>query len=548
MHIVHLDKVTVNYGGRIIFRDLSWAIGDRDRAGLVGPNGAGKSSILKLLAGAQAPDAGHVSRMKGVTVGYLPQEVAHADGLALREVAATLPPELARVESDLARVETQLGEPEVYNSPDRLARVLERQAALLEEFDRRGGNRHASRVREILSVLGFTPDDYDLPASSLSGGQKKLIALARLALEMPDVLLLDEPDNHLDLNAKRRLEAFIRQYPGAVIIVSHDRYLLDEIADQIVELEDGKLTIYPGNYSAYSAEREARRLRQQRAYVTQQKEIARIEAMIKQFELWAKTTEDERHARQARSKRKMLDRMEANGEIIDAVRERKDMALQLDGGRGSTNAIKVERLSMGFGDRLLFVDLNFVIRHGERVGLIAPNGAGKSVLFKLILGQITPLEGEVKIGPSTMVGDYAQEHQTLSAWLDRTPIEMIRDIWPRSEGDAMAFLAKFLFSYAQATGPISNLSGGERSRLQLARLMLARPNVLLLDEPTNNLDIASAEALEAALDDFEGAVFVISHDRYFLDRVVDRVLALNDGALQRFEGGYTDYLAAEKIG
>jgi ATP-binding cassette subfamily F protein 3 len=238
--------------------------------------------------------------------------------------------------------------------------------------------------------------------------------------------------------------------------------------------------------------------------------------------------------------------MEANGEIIEAVRQRRKMNLQLDGWRGSTNALEAEHLSMGFDDRLLFVDLNFLIRHGERVGLIAPNGAGKSVLMKLIQGEIVPLEGRIKIGPSVKIGFYAQEHQTLTEWLDRTPLELIRDIWPHSEGDAVAFLIKFLFSYEQTRQPIRSLSGGERSRLQLAWLMLVKPNLLLLDEPTNNLDIPSAEVLEAALDEFEGTLLVVSHDRYFLDRVVDRVLALEDGLLMGCDGGYTDYLASHQ--
>jgi ATP-binding cassette subfamily F protein 3 len=427
-----------------------------------------------------------------------------------------------------------------------LARALARQEHLLTTFEGLGGHSYAGRVRELLNRLGFAPDEQSLLTDALSGGQKKLVALARLALEAPDVLLLDEPDNHLDLTAKRQLEAFIRDYEGGVIIVSHDRYLLDEVATQIAELDDGKLTSYKGNYTAYATERELRRLRQQQQYVAQQKEITRIEAAIKRFEHWASIVVDERHIRQARSRRKMLDRMEANGEIIERVTEHRRMDLQLEGGRGSNKALEVKKLAMAFDDDLLFLDLNFLIRHGERVGLIGPNGAGKSVLFKLILGEIAALEGEIKIGPSTRVGYYAQEHQTLTDWFDRTPIERVRDLAPLSEGDAVAFLGKFLFSYAQVSQPIRTLSGGERSRLQLAALMLENPNLLLLDEPTNNLDIPSVEVLERALDDFEGAVLIISHDRYFLDQVVDRVIELDEGHLRSFEGGYTDYLAANR--
>ncbi len=365
----------------------------------------------------------------------------------------------------------------------------------------------------------------------------------RLAVEQPDVLLLDEPDNHLDLDAKARLESFIRGYGGAVVIVSHDRYLLDECVTQIAELEDGKLTIYTGNYSAYAIEREARRLRQEQMYTTQQKRIQQIEARIHEWDIAARVNDDVKAARRARSRRKMLERMEANGEMIERVTDRRQLELSLEGWRGSTKALELKRLTMGFDDDLLFYDLDLLVRHGERVGLVGANGAGKSVLFKLLIGELEPLDGEVKIGPSTQVGYYAQEHQTLDAWRDKSPIDFIRDVSPTAEGTAVAFLLKMLFSYQQTRQLIGTLSGGERSRLQLAALMLMRPNLLLLDEPTNNLDIPAAEALEAALEDFDGALVVISHDRYFLDRVVDRVVELKDGSLLGFEGGYTDYIA-----
>ncbi|WP_119065614.1 ribosomal protection-like ABC-F family protein [Aggregatilinea lenta] len=544
MIIIQLDRITVNYAGRVIFRDLGWAIDERARVGLVGPNGAGKSSLLKVITGSVTPDAGMVIRAKTVSVGYLPQDIDLMPGRTLLDEAMVPPPGLAQVEGELARIEAQLGDPTVYTNPGALTRALERQERALEQYEALGGPRHAGTIRELLQRLGFTPEDYDLPADTLSGGQKKLVALARLAAETPDVLLLDEPDNHLDLASKARLEAVLRTYSGAVVIVSHDRYLLDEVATQIAELENGALTIYPGNYTAYSTERELRRLRQQQAYVAQQKEITRIEEAIKRFEHWASIVVDERHIKQARSRRKMLDRMEANGEIVERVVERRQMELQLNGWRGSTKALDIRDLAMAFEDDLLFTDLSLLLRHGERVGLIGPNGAGKSVLFRLILGELAPLDGEVIVGPSSQIGYYAQEHQTLLPWWDRTPLDLIRDVAPKNESDAIAFLLKMLFTYDQVRQPVRTLSGGERSRLQLAALMLQRPNLLLLDEPTNNLDIPSMEVLEGALEDFEGALLVISHDRYFLDRVVDQVVELDGGALVAYPGGYTDYLAA----
>lgn len=544
MQIVQLNGVSVNYAGRQIFHGLSWSLGDRDRVGLVGPNGSGKSSLLKLIAGVTLSDEGVVTRMRGVTIGYLPQQITLTSGIRLIDEAMRLPPELAQVEGALNAVETQLASPDVFNDPDRLARALAEQESLIARYLGLGGAQHASKVRELLAHVGFTPDEYNLPIDGLSGGQKKLVALVRLAAENPDLLLLDEPDNHLDVAAKHRLESFIRAFAGAVVIVSHDRYLLDDVADQIAELANGALTIYAGNYSAYVAERELRRLRQQQMYIAQQKRIAQIEAAIARFELWASMVVDERHIRQARSRRKMLERMEVRGEIVEQVTEARRLSLKLEGWRGSTKALEARALSAAFDEEFLFADLEFLIRHGERIGLIGPNGAGKSVLFRMLLGELVPFEGEVRVGPSTRIGYYAQEHQTLELWWERTPIEFIRDVSPSDEGTAVALLTQFLFTYEQARQPIHTLSGGERSRLQLAAVMLQKPNLLLLDEPTNNLDIPSSEALENALEDFDGAVFVISHDRYFLDRVVDRVFELKDGVLRAFEGGYTDYLAA----
>ncbi len=542
MHIIHIHNITVNLAGREIFRDLSWVIGDHDRVGFVGPNGAGKSSLLKAIAGIITPEKGTIAKMGGVTIGYLPQEVA-LEGETLIEAAMQPSPELARVEAELAAVETQMEDPAVYNDADLLTAALERQIELVDLYERLGGARHDSLVRELLARLGFTPDDYELPTTALSGGQKKLVALTRLAAWSPSVLLLDEPDNHLDISAKRYLEEFIKSYHGGVVIVSHDRYLLDEIATHIAELEDGKITAYVGNYSAFANERALRRLRQQQQYVAQQKEIARIEAAIHEWEQKAKADLNERHARQAASRRKMLARMEANGDMIERVRERRYMELELEGSRGSTKAVEFVDVAMGFDDDLLFMDANLLVRHGERVGLVGANGAGKSVLFKLILGQLEPLDGIVKVGPSTRIGYYAQEHQTLASWGSKTPLELVRDVKTMPEATAVNMLLKFTFTYEQVRQPIATFSGGECSRLQLLALMLQAPNLLLLDEPTNNLDIGSAEVLESALDEFEGAVLVISHDRYFLDRVVDRVVELEDGTLTNYEGGYTDYVS-----
>lgn len=546
MHVLNIHNLTVSYPGRTVFRDLTFALSDHDRIGLVGINGAGKSTLFKAILGVIAPDSGVVMCAKGVTVGYLAQEINLPEGQTLLDVALTLPPKLAEVEVRMSALEDQLGLPEVYGDSDALEKVLAQQERVIAEYVALGGPQHNSRVRELLNRLGFTPDDYDLPAATLSGGQKKLVALARLAVEQPSILLLDEPDNHLDFLAKRNLERFIKAYDGAVLIISHDRYLLDESVTHIAELEDGKLEVYTGNYTAYIEERELRRLRQQQLYQTQQREVARIEAMIKEFELKAKADLNERHARQAKSRRKMLDRLQQSGDLVDAVRDRRLMEIQLEGGRGSELAMRAVNVSAGFDDDPILLGVDLTVRHGERVGLIGENGAGKSVLFKVLLGEMEPFDGVVKVGPSTRIGYYAQEHQTLDAWVDRTAVNLLQDTRPMYESDAVASLLKFAFTYEQTRQPIRTLSGGERSRLQFMRLMLTQPNLLMLDEPTNNLDIASLEVVENALEEFDGAVLVISHDRYFLDRIVDRVVELKDGALTEYAGGYSDYLAMKE--
>jgi ATP-binding cassette subfamily F protein 3 len=315
--------------------------------------------------------------------------------------------------------------------------------------------------------------------------------------------------------------------------------LLDDVVNTIVELEAGKLESFPGNYSAYVTEKELRQLRQAQLYAAQQKEIARLEAAIARFELWASLVIDERHIKQARNKRRQIEQMDK----VDKPTEQKNMGLQLNGWRGSDKVLEIVDLMKEFDDKLILAGVNLTLWHGQRVGLIGPNGAGKSVLFRCITGQEHPTEGVIKMGPSVKMGIYTQEHQSLD--YHKNLVETVRDVKPMYEDQAVAFLGRFLFPYQKAkTLKVGNLSGGERSRLQLALLMLQEPNFLLLDEPTNNLDIQSAEVLEQALDEFNGTVLVISHDRYFLDKVVDKVAELkpDHGALTEYLGGYTDYL------
>ncbi len=546
MIAVNLDRVTVTYILDPIFEHLSWEIHDDRVVGLVGPNGCGKSTLLKLIAGELTSETGFVVQSSGLTIGYLHQDPHLNPSHTVWQEVLTASTELAHVETALTAIEEQLDDPAVYGDEKALTRILNRQARLLDEYERLGGPGYEGRVRATLRRLGFVDEaEFHQPVTVLSGGQKKLVGLAKLLVTQPDLLLLDEPDNHLDLTGKAFLERLINEYRGAVIIVSHDRYMLDLVADEIVELEDGRLTRYPGNYSEYAIERQARLLRQQQLYQVQQREVTRLEQSAQRLMTWGAVYDNVKFIRRGQNILKRLERMDR---IERPILEKPRMGLALNGWRGSNKVLEILNLDQVFatpeGDEtIVLAGLDLLVWRGERVGLVGPNGAGKSVLFRLILGQGEPSGGEIKVGPSVKIGYYAQEHETLDP--ERTLIDTVRWAAPLSEEGAVAFLTHFLFTYEQARGAVRNLSGGERSRLQMALLMLSDANFLLLDEPTNNLDIPSAEVLEEALADFEGTALIISHDRYLLDRVVDRIVELDEGTLTEYIGGYSDYQAAK---
>ncbi|MBW7958510.1 MAG: ABC-F family ATP-binding cassette domain-containing protein [Candidatus Promineofilum sp.] len=536
--IVKLDHINVSLAGRPILSNLTWEIQRDQRIALIGPNGAGKSTLMKLIAQELAADAGQVFRIAGLTWGRLEQEPQLLAGRTVLQEALSALPELDEIERELEWLANRMAQPEVYNDLEALEKSMRKHERLLHRYEQLDGQRFESKIKAALLALGIGRDRWSTLTEHLSGGQKKLVMLAKLLVQQPQLLLLDEPDNHLDLPAKRALEGIIRDYPGCVVIISHDRYLLDGVATHIAELEGGRITQYTGNYTTYANERAIRRLRQQQLYAAQQKEIARIEAAIARFELWASLVVNERHIRQARSRQKMLEKMDKIENVSDAKR----MTLELNGWRGSNKVLELVNVSRTFDTGVtLFSKLNMTLWHGERVGLVGPNGAGKSALLKMFLDPESTSSGEIKIGPSIRIGYYAQEQETLNP--DQDLVACIRQAAPLTQEAAVAFLMRFLFSYDQMQQPIGKLSGGERSRLQLARLVLQRPNLLLLDEPTNNLDIPAIEVLEETLNEFIGTVFVISHDRYFLDKVVDRIIELRGGSLTDFIGGYTDYLA-----
>ena len=568
--LLNLTGISYTYFTHPILSGLNWEIQAGQKIGLIGANGGGKSTLLKLILGQLTPETGSIFRIKDLTVGYLPQDARtdtydagpdlgslhrpQIDDRPVRtvlEIALSGSPEIARLRGALAAAEAQMGDPVIYGTPARLARVMDEHARLLHEYEVAGGLTYENRVRSTLRDLGLGDETFDRTLDTLSGGQAKLVGLARLLVWQPDLLLLDEPDNHLDVAGKEAVERLVRSYEGAVVIVSHDRYLLDQVVDRIAELEAGQITVWPGTYSTFAVNKQLAALRQEQMYKAQQKRINQIEAAIARFELWASVVVDERHARQARARYKMLERMDK----VERPGVQRRMQLDLGGWRGSNKVLEIGRLVKWYENRndinVVLNGIDLAIWHGERVGLVGPNGAGKSVLFRCILGAAglgdeQQDDGIIKLGPSVVVGYYAQQHETLHP--DWTLIQEIRDLRPMYEQDAISFLGKFLFSYEACSKQVGQLSGGERSRMQLARLMLSDANFLLLDEPTNNLDIPSAEVLEAALEEFNGTVLVISHDRYFLDRIVDRVAALEDGRIVAVEGGYSDYLAAARGG
>jgi ATP-binding cassette, subfamily F, member 3 len=534
MSLLQARGITKSFGSRLILDGLDFDIEPGARMGVIGPNGGGKSTLLRIFAGEEEADAGEVTQRRGLSVAFLPQQLEGDSRRALETLRAARP-DLDALELELARVERDLGASAA--DLDRLAKLLRRQEGLLEGWTAQGGPGFEGRARALLADVGLEQDDLEKPTRVLSGGQRKLVGLAACLLCDPDVLLLDEPEAHLDVEARERMELLMRSFDGAVVAVSHDRYLLDETVSQIAELSGGKVRMWPGNYSAYTVARELELQRQQQLYVTQQKEIARLEEAIRRFKDWASRVVDERHIKQARNKQRQIDRME---KVDRPVLERRKIALELrPHARGGERVVALDSVAVEFGDQPIFVDAELTVLRGERVGVVGDNGAGKSVLLRVLAGELEPNEGERKAGPSIRFGRLQQDRRPDDP--KATPLELVRRAAPISEGEAVSRLMKFLFSYEQVRRPLDSLSGGEWTRLQLLLLMLQGANCLLLDEPTNHLDIESVEMLESALETFDGTVIFVSHDRYFLDRIADRILEVRDGELLSYEGGWSNW-------
>src|SRR2546421_2580928 len=537
MLLVNFSKVSKDYGGNPIFQDIDLEIIEGERIGLVGENGGGKSTLFKLIAGLEDPTGG-VSRRRNLTIGYLWQEVDPGQShKTVFEAVSEVTQELVALPMMLSELEAKMADPDVAGDEDALTAILEEYGKAQERFEALGGYTLEHKVEAVLHGLGFGPDWYDIEVGMLSGGGKKRVNLARIPIKMPDLLLLDEPDNHLDLEAKAWLEQYIQSYPGTVMIISHDRQLLDRAVKKIFELEDGKISEYAGNYSYYFKERQLRLQKQCELYTLQQDEIKRLEGVWRQYQGWSKV--NDKFATKAEDTLKRIERIKKDA-VNKPILMRDKIKVNLDADRSGKKVLEIQGLSKAYDGRVLFQPFDFTMLYSERVGIVGANGSGKTTLLKTMLDILPADSGTVKIGASVVAGYYAQEQETLP--FDSTPLDFIRRIKPMNEPQTISFLSGLLFSYDDIRTPIHRLSGGEKSRLQIARLMLTDANFLLLDEPTNNLDIASVEVLEAALQEFEGTVLTVSHDRYFLDKIVTKILAIEeDGTVRIYPGNFSYY-------
>ena len=514
-----------------VLKNVSFHIEDHEKAAIVGINGAGKTTLLRIIVGEMTPDDGQVVLAKDKTLGYLAQN-------STVDTSHTIYEELLSVKADLLRLEEKIRECEndmKHADGDALEDLMKQYTSLTHAFETGGGYLYRSELVGVLKGLGFTEDEFSKPVATLSGGQKTRVALGRLLLQNPDLIILDEPTNHLDMNSIAWLETYLLNYKGAVLIVSHDRYFLDRIAGKVIEIDQSKATTFMGNYSDYAVKKEQLRVAAWNAYMNQQREIKHQEEVIEKL----KSFNREKSIKRAESREKMLDKIE----VIEKPSEvRTDMKLTLMPRILSGNdVLTVEHLSKSFDSHKLFTDVNFEIKRGEHVAIIGDNGSGKTTLLKILNGLVPADQGTFRLGSNVEIGYYDQEHHVLHS--DKTLFEEISDDYPYLNNTQIRnVLAAFLFTGEDVFKRISDLSGGERGRVSLAKLVLSNANFLILDEPTNHLDIMSKEILEDALNGYEGTILYVSHDRYFINRTAHRILDLTEGQFISYVGNYDYYL------
>ena len=514
-----------------VLKNFSFHIEDYEKAAIVGINGAGKTTLLRIIVGETTPDDGQVVLAKDKTLGYLAQN-------STVDTSHTIYEELLSVKADLLRLEEKIRECEnnmKHADGDALEDLMKQYTSLTHAFETGGGYLYRSELVGVLKGLGFTEDEFSKPVATLSGGQKTRVALGRLLLQNPDLIILDEPTNHLDMNSIAWLETYLLNYKGAVLIVSHDRYFLDRIAGKVIEIDQSKATTFMGNYSDYAVKKEQLRAAAWNAYMNQQREIKHQEEVIEKL----KSFNREKSIKRAESREKMLDKIE----VIEKPSEvRTDMKLTLTPRILSGNdVLTVEHLSKSFDSHKLFTDVNFEIKRGEHVAIIGDNGSGKTTLLKILNGLVPADQGTFRLGSNVEIGYYDQEHHVLHS--EKTLFEEISDDYPYLNNTQIRnVLAAFLFTGEDVFKRISDLSGGERGRVSLAKLVLSNANFLILDEPTNHLDIMSKEILEDALNGYEGTILYVSHDRYFINRTAHRILDLTEGQFVSYVGNYDYYL------
>lgn len=514
-----------------VLKNVSFHIEDHEKAAIVGINGAGKTTLLRIIVGEMTPDDGQVVLAKDKTLGYLAQN-------STVDTSHTIYEELLSVKADLLRLEEKIRECEnnmKHADGDALEDLMKQYTSLTHAFETGGGYLYRSELVGVLKGLGFTEDEFSKPVATLSGGQKTRVALGRLLLQNPDLIILDEPTNHLDMNSIAWLETYLLNYKGAVLIVSHDRYFLDRIAGKVIEIDQSKATTFMGNYSDYAVKKEQLRVAAWNAYMNQQRDIKHQEEVIEKL----KSFNREKSIKRAESREKMLDKIE----VIEKPSEvRTDMKLTLTPRILSGNdVLTVEHLSKSFDSHKLFTDVNFEIKRGEHVAIIGDNGSGKTTLLKILNGLVPADQGTFRLGSNVEIGYYDQEHHVLHS--EKTLFEEISDDYPYLNNTQIRnVLAAFLFTGEDVFKRISDLSGGERGRVSLAKLVLSNANFLILDEPTNHLDIMSKEILEDALNGYEGTILYVSHDRYFINRTAHRILDLTEGQFVSYVGNYDYYL------
>ncbi len=514
-----------------VLKNVSFHIEDHEKAAIVGINGAGKTTLLRIIVGEMTPDDGQVVLAKDKTLGYLAQN-------STVDTSHTIYEELLSVKADLLRLEEKIRECEnnmKHANGDALEDLMKQYTSLTHAFETGGGYLYRSELVGVLKGLGFTEDEFSKPVATLSGGQKTRVALGRLLLQNPDLIILDEPTNHLDMNSIAWLETYLLNYKGAVLIVSHDRYFLDRIAGKVIEIDQSKATTFMGNYSDYAVKKEQLRVAAWNAYMNQQRDIKHQEEVIEKL----KSFNREKSIKRAESREKMLDKIE----VIEKPSEvRTDMKLTLTPRILSGNdVLTVEHLAKSFDSHKLFTDVNFEIKRGEHVAIIGDNGSGKTTLLKILNGLVPADQGTFRLGSNVEIGYYDQEHHVLHS--EKTLFEEISDDYPYLNNTQIRnVLAAFLFTGEDVFKRISDLSGGERGRVSLAKLVLSNANFLILDEPTNHLDIMSKEILEDALNGYEGTILYVSHDRYFINRTAHRILDLTEGQFVSYVGNYDYYL------